>query len=109
LRGEAKSGGRSTTATQASPAIRSIGWDARPYEGRYPCGSLVVDGVWHYGTYCLRRFSGDECGGVGWLDLGPFIGFRRSHDFGDSWVDTRHTPARPLFGESVASTISLPR
>ena len=25
----------------------------RPYEGRYPCGSLVYNGVWYYGTYCL--------------------------------------------------------
>jgi len=22
----------------------------RPYEGRYPCGSLVYEGVWYYGT-----------------------------------------------------------
>ncbi|MCG7853921.1 MAG: hypothetical protein MIO92_15475, partial [Methanosarcinaceae archaeon] len=26
----------------------------RPYEGRYPCGSLVYNGVWYYGTYCLH-------------------------------------------------------
>ena len=26
----------------------------RPYEGRYPCGSLVYNGVWYYGTYCLN-------------------------------------------------------
>ena len=24
-----------------------------PYHGRYPCGSLIYDGVWYYGTYCL--------------------------------------------------------
>jgi len=24
-----------------------------PYQGRYPCGSLVHNGVWYYGTYCL--------------------------------------------------------
>ncbi|MCX6876931.1 MAG: hypothetical protein NTW21_24420 [Verrucomicrobia bacterium] len=23
----------------------------RPYEGRYPCGSLVHNGVWYFGTY----------------------------------------------------------
>ena len=28
--------------------------DPSPYEGRYPCGSLMVDGVWYYGTYCLH-------------------------------------------------------
>ena len=27
--------------------------DASPYRGRYPCGSLVHNGVWYYGTYCL--------------------------------------------------------
>ena len=25
----------------------------KPFEGRYPCGSLVYNGVWYYGTYCL--------------------------------------------------------
>jgi len=25
-----------------------------PYGGRYPCGSLVHNGVWYYGTYCLE-------------------------------------------------------
>ena len=28
----------------------------RPYEGRYPCGSLVYNGVWYYGTY-LKHFG----------------------------------------------------
>jgi len=28
------------------------GW-AKPYRGRYPCGSLVHNGIWYYGTYCL--------------------------------------------------------
>ncbi len=23
-----------------------------PYGGRYPCGNLVYNGVWYYGTYC---------------------------------------------------------
>ena len=27
--------------------------DASPYLGRYPCGSLVHEGVWYYGTYTL--------------------------------------------------------
>ena len=26
-----------------------------PYGGRYPCGSLVHNGVWYYGTYCLTN------------------------------------------------------
>ena len=28
---------------------------AKPYRGRYPCGSLVYDGIWYYGTYCLGQ------------------------------------------------------
>ncbi len=26
-----------------------------PYHGRYPCGSLIYEGVWYYGTYCLLK------------------------------------------------------
>jgi len=67
-----------------------------PYGGRYPCGSLVKDGIWYYGTYCL-----DESGrGLNWDVLGPFVGFRISRDFGHTWDDTPHTPAEPIFGES---------
>ena len=38
-----------------------------PYEGRYPCGSLVYNGVWYYGTYCL--LDSDHDPGKG-LELG---------------------------------------
>lgn len=27
---------------------------ALPYQGRYPAGSLVLDGIWYYGTYILE-------------------------------------------------------
>ena len=70
-----------------------------PYGGRYPCGSLVHDGVWYYGTYCLADTDGDPSKGLNWDILGPFVGFRYSTDFGKTWTDTPHTPARPLFGE----------
>src|SRR2546425_3069177 len=67
-----------------------------PYGGRYPCGSLVHAGVWYYGTYCL-----DEADrGLNWDILGPFVGFRISTDYGKTWMDTPHTPAEPIFGES---------
>jgi hypothetical protein len=72
--------------------------DAAPYEGRYPCGTLVHDGVWYYGTYTLSDVSG-PCGN--WCTLGPFVGFRYSTDFGLSWQQTPHTPASPIFGESA--------
>ena len=70
-----------------------------PYGGRYPCGSLVYNGVWYYGTYCLMDSDGDPGKGLNWDILGPFVGFRHSGDFGRTWTDTPHTPERPLFGE----------
>jgi len=69
--------------------------DPRPYGGRYPCGSLVYNGVWYYGTYCLAE-SGQ---GLNWDILGPFVGFRYSTDFGKTWVQTPCTPEKPLFPE----------
>lgn len=67
-----------------------------PYGGRYPCGSLVHAGVWYYGTYCLDESDR----GLNWDILGPFVGFRISTDYGKTWMDTPHTPAEPIFGES---------
>jgi hypothetical protein len=67
-----------------------------PYGGRYPCGSLVHAGVWYYGTYCLDESDR----GLNWDILGPFVGFRISTDYGKTWVDSPHTPAEPIFGES---------
>ena len=75
-----------------------------PYEGRYPCGSLVYNGVWYYGTYCLHPSgSVNHTDGVtyNWPWLGPFVGFRYSTDFGKTWTQTPCTPAKPLFGESA--------
>ena len=70
--------------------------DPQPYGGRYPCGSLVHHGIWYYGTYCLLETKGL---GLNWDVLGPFVGFRTSTDYGQTWTDTQHTPASPLFGE----------
>jgi len=69
-----------------------------PYQGRYPCGSLVHNGVWYYGTYALTNGK-SGCGGVGWTLLGPLVGFRWSTDLGKTWSETPCTPAKPLFGE----------
>jgi len=73
----------------------------RPYEGRYPCGSLVFDGVWYYGTYCLHPSGQVRRDGIpyNWPWLGPFVGFRWSTNFGQTWIQTPCTPAKPLFGE----------
>ena len=73
--------------------------DPAPYGGRYPCGSLVHNGVWYYGTYCLMDTDGNPSKGLNWDILGPFVGFRYSKDFGKTWTDTPHTPSKPLFGE----------
>ncbi len=67
---------------------------ATPDGGAYPCGSLVHDGVWYYGTYCLDKKKHP------WDIMGPFVGFRISRDHGKTWTDTPCTPAKPLFGES---------
>jgi len=76
---------------------------AAPYGGRYPCGSLVHDGVWYYGTYCLDETGRlDPASGqpLNWDVLGPFVGFRISHDFGHTWEACPHTPQNPIFGET---------
>jgi hypothetical protein len=74
----------------------------RPYEGRYPCGTLVYGGVWYYGTYCLHPSGGvRHTDGIlyNWPWLGPFVGFRWSTNYGQTWTQTPCTPEKPLFGE----------
>jgi alpha-L-fucosidase len=68
-----------------------------PYEGRYPCGSLVYDGVWYYGTYALVNAGY----GLNWPVLGPCPGFYVSKDFGRTWTDPPQTcaPGEALFPE----------
>jgi hypothetical protein len=75
--------------------------DPFPYGGRYPCGSLVFNGVWYYGTYCLHPTGtvAHEGTNYNWPWLGPFVGFRYSTDFGQTWTQTPCTPEKPLFAE----------
>ena len=68
--------------------------DPSPYEHRYPAGSLVYDGFWYYGTYCLDEPQGQNI-------LGPLVGFHISDDAGASWSEPGTNPATPLFGESA--------
>jgi hypothetical protein len=72
-----------------------------PYAGRYPCGSLIYNGIWYYGTYCLNPAGEIHIDGklYNWPWLGPFVGFRWSTDFGKTWTQTPHTPEKSLFGE----------
>eukprot|EP01084_Bolivina_argentea_P208257 355142_1 len=44
-----------------------------PYEGRYPCGSLVYNDIWFYGT-CFLNGSYYGCGSV--CLQGPLVGYR---------------------------------
>jgi hypothetical protein len=68
-----------------------------PYGGRYPCGGLVYNGIWYYGTYTLTDAM-LPCGN--WCTLGPMCGYRISNDYGKTWTDSPHTPAKGgLFGE----------
>ena len=82
-------------------ALGTTKGDPRPYEGRYPCGSLVYNGVWYYGTYCLGPSGSVEHDGMrwNWPVLGPITGFRISTDYGKTWTGCPHTPAEPLFPE----------
>lgn len=73
-----------------------------PYHGRYPAGSLVYNGTWYYGTYCLDPAGQTKFGDTiyNWPWLGPFVGFRYSNDYGRTWTETPHTPEDPIFGET---------
>ena len=68
---------------------------AAPYGGRYPCASLVHNGIWYYGTYCLDWHQHP------WDILGPFVGFRLSPD-GKAYL-LGHGATRP---EATCSWIS---
>lgn len=76
--------------------------DPFPYGGRYPCGTLVYNGVWYYGTYCLSPYGTTVYGKevYNWPFLGPFVGFRTSTDYGKTWVDCPHTADKPIFNEN---------
>ena len=75
--------------------------DPSPYGGRYPCGSLVYNGIWYYGTYCLGPSGRVEYEGevYNWPVLGPMPGFRVSTDYGRTWMESPHSPDAPLFPE----------
>ncbi len=75
---------------------------SKPYHGRYPCGSLVYNGVWYYGTYCLDPAGQSKYGDntYNWPWMGPFVGFRYSADFGLTWQDCPLNPEKSLFKET---------
>ena len=81
-----------------SPPKRAL---AAPYRGRYPCGSLVHDGIWYYGTYCLGPSAIEYHHGFKWgfPNLGPMPGFHISRDLGKTWQAPPTSPTNPLFPE----------
>jgi len=81
-----------------SPPKQALGL---PYRGRYPCGSLVHNGIWYYGTYCLGPSAEFTVDGFkwNWPNLGPMPGFHISRDLGKTWEDPPGTPVNPLFPE----------
>jgi hypothetical protein len=74
---------------------------AKPYRGRYPCGSLVHNGIWYYGTYCLGPGATVDHRGFkyNWPNLGPMPGFQISRDLGKTWEASPLSPEKPLFPE----------
>ena len=83
MTGQAKIVGNDPLNLKVIPLGATTG-SAAPYGGRYPCGSLVHNGIWYYGTYCLDGYPS----GYNWGTLGPFVGFRISKDYGLTWEDT---------------------
>ena len=102
-------------------ALGTYRGSALPYSARHPCGSLVYNDVWYYGTYVqgpgddeprmttMSGYAGQYPPELAFMQdglrlkrpwLGPLVGFRISKDFGKTWVAAPHTPDKPLFGES---------
>lgn len=88
----------SLVITNTSPPKKAL---ATPYRGRYPCGSLVYNGIWYYGTYCLGPSATYEHEGFrwNWPNLGPMPGFQISRDLGKTWEASPLSPDKPLFPE----------
>jgi len=86
---------KNTSPPQSAPV-----WQPH-YRGRYPCGSLVHDGVWYYGTYLLGPAGRVEHEGMrwNWPVLGAMPGFRISTDYGRTWTASPLSPQKPLFPE----------
>lgn len=75
----------------------TIPGDPTPYGGRYPCGSLMHNGIWYIGTYGLA--NGNY--GLNWPILGPCAGFHISKDLGKTWTPSPRStePGKALFPE----------
>lgn len=64
--------------------------------GRYPCAQLMFNDIWYYGTYLLEQEDRSMfVPNADWPILQPFVGFRTSDDFGETWFDNTD-PGNPL-------------
>ncbi len=79
----------------------TIPGDPTPYEGRYPAGSLMYEGVWYIGTYALANAEYGTWREYNWPVLGPFVGFHISEDLGKTWQVSPLSaePGKGLFPE----------
>ena len=75
--------------------------DPAPYQGRYPCGSLVYNGVWYYGTYAWGLSSGRSIRAYAQLAMaGAVRGISACRRItGRPGTRPAHA-ANPLFGET---------
>ncbi len=80
---------------------------AAPFQGRYPCGSLVHNGIWYHGTYSLDQPVQEVKSKYGWYVLGPCVGFHWTDDYGKTWHQSPCTPASPLFDEAPRDELDL--
>jgi hypothetical protein len=62
--------------------LATIHGSPAPYGGRYPCGCLYHQGVWHIGTYALANAPY----GLNWPIMEPCAGFDISTNNGRTWT-----------------------
>lgn len=90
------------------PNNSTVPGNSGTYVGRYPCATLVYNGIWYHGTYCVDPVNFEYRPDTGLWHcfpiLGPFVGFSISNNFGHSWtVPSDLTPSSPLFDEGASS------
>mmetsp|Transcript_75094 Transcript_75094/g.125177 ORF Transcript_75094/g.125177 Transcript_75094/m.125177 type:complete len:596 (+) Transcript_75094:12-1799(+) len=64
-----------------------------PYNSRFPCGSLVYNGTWFYGTYWVSKYGQAPYRTT--PHIPGLIDFRHSTDKGKHWIERRFTPEGP--------------
>lgn len=68
------------------------------FHGTYPCGNLFYNGIWYYGRYLCHRWRNKYNEEIVY-ELGPFLGFRTSSDYGKTWQESEFDENKNLFPE----------